>query len=409
MGGNLSSGVFGRVSVESHAMMMTFTPMMFERWISAAVPRRVGHGVILAMLCALVSCVTVPSRENGNSAEVKPQAPPPPVVTAAEIQNTERQKAEAETLEHIQKALSKLQVGQTADAKTELDVVFRRDPGNKLARSLLMQIQTDPARYFGGTDSFNYTLQQGDTLQSIAQRFLEEPLKFFILARFNGISDPSRVAPGRIIKVPGYKTGNAPPAAPLAIEETPTQRARRFHDTGKYSQAIETLEGSATGNGEARDLLAVSYAKYADELVQKQNLTAAQSQMEKALALQPNNEKLQGQLKQIEKQRDIMTNYKIGNDALAARDTAKALDAFNAVLKLNPWHEGAKKQIAAIKADHVESMHKDAMVEYNKQNLDQAIALWDRVLALLPTHQSARLYRARAVDLKTRLMKLEQR
>lgn len=391
--------------------MEPFPEIIIEQRIFAPARRHIRPGVMLAVLCALVSCVTVPSRESGDSTKSESQSLPAPAATPTDTPNasTENATVDAVALEHIQRAVNKLQVGQVADAKTSIDAVLRQNPANKVARSLLAQIQTDPARYFGGTDSFNYTMQQGDTLQSIAQRFLEEPLKFFILARFNGISDPSRVTPGRIIKVPGYKTANAPAAAPLAIEETPTQRARRFYDAGKYSQAIEMLEGSATGNGEARDLLAVSYAKYADELVQKQNLTAAQSQMEKALALQPNNEKLQSQLKLIEKQRDIMMNYKIGNDALAARDTAKALDAFNAVLKLNPWHEGAKKQIAAIKADHVESMHKDAMVEYNKQNLDQAIALWDRVLALLPTHQSARLYRARAVDLKTRLMKLEQR
>jgi len=54
-------------------------------------------------------------------------------------------------------------------------------------------------------------------------------------------------------------------------------------------------------------------------------------------------------------------------------------------------------------------MHKDAMQEYSKQNLDQAIAIWDRALAVLPNHADAKFYRARALDLKSRLQKLDQK
>ena len=49
------------------------------------------------------------------------------------------------------------------------------------------------------------------------------------------------------------------------------------------------------------------------------------------------------------------------------------------------------------------------MTEYRKQNLDKAIDLWDRVLALDPNHELAKLYRARAVELKVRLEKLDKK
>ena len=368
--------------------------------------------MLLTVLCALTSCATVSSAKKEDSATATSSSQPAFAATGTETSN-----GDAAAREHLQIAMNALQVGHEAVAKTELNAVLRQDPENKAARSLLAQIQTDPARYFGSPDSFNYTLQPGDTLSSVAQRFLDEPLKFHILARFNGITDPTRLAPGRVIKVPGRKAGDESQradVAPARVEsaragdESRTQRARRFYDAGKYQQAIEAFEGSGAGNGEARDLLALSYGKYAEELAQNKNLIDAQSVLENALSIQPGNDKLRKQLKQVQKQREIVRLYKAGTESKAAGDSDKALDAFNAVLKLDSSHEDAKQQIASIRADNVESMHKDAMVEYNKQNLDKAIDLWDRVLALLPTHANAKLYRARAVDLKVRLLKLEQ-
>ncbi len=372
------------------------------------------------MLCALASCTTVPaSKEINNTSPIAPPAasssPSAPVVVKAVIES-----ADPAARGHLQNAMNALQVGQEATAKAELGSVLRQDPENKIARSLLAQIQTDPAKYFSGPDSFSYTLQPGDTLTGIAQRFLDEPLKFYILARFNGITDLSRLVPGRVIKVPGKKPGGNP--LPVATQDVPRnapvrtggdesrmQQARRFYDAGKYQQAIEILVDSGAGNSEARDLLVLSYGKYAEELTQSENLIDAQSILENALSIQPSNDKLRKQLKQVQKQREIERLYKAGSESMVAGDNDKALDTFNALLKLEPKHEPTKQHIASINAFAVESMHKEAMVEYGKQNLDQAIALWDRVLAILPSHANAKLYRARAVDLKSRLQKFEQK
>lgn len=325
---------------------------LFEPYIGALVRRTVQSSVLLLVLCMVISCAATPPRENNDGLNGDSINPPVPVLAPAEPQqnNKESPKIDAVSLEHTENAIDALLVGKVAIAKQELNVVLQREPENKVARSLLAQINTNPKRYFQGQEPFSYILQPGDTLSSIAQRFLDEPLKFYILARFNGISNPSSVAPGRTIRVPGYRDTDTPVAA-----------------------------------------------------------LSNESRSEKAVVVQPSNDKLISQHKLEQTQREITLAYATGTDAISAGDTTKALDAFNAVLKLNPEHEGAKKQIAAIKADGIETLHKDALVEYNKQNLDKAIDLWDHVLALLPTHQNAKLYRARAVDLKTRLLKLEQR
>ena len=391
------------------------SPVLPPSWERSAV----RSAVILAALYVLASCVTAPAVQKAGNPEA---AVTGALSSTSVIVNTEPTTSDAMADGHIQKAMTALQAGQEANAKKELDTLLRQDPENKVARSLLAQIKTDPATYFGDQDSFNYTLQPGDTLSSIAQRFLNEPLKFYILARYNGITDPSRVVPGRIIKVPGKK-----PASPLAtvapgdsprvarVEPTQaggnsrTQQARYFYVAGKYQQAIEILQGGGTVVGDARELLILSYGKYAEELAQSGNLIDAQSVLESALSIQPGNERLRKQLRLVEKQREVARLYKAGTESMVAGNSGKALETFNAVLKLDPKHEAAMHHIASINADSIDAMHKDAMLEYSKQNLDQAIAIWDRALAVLPNHADAKFYRARALDLKSRLQKLDQK
>ncbi len=372
--------------------------------------------VVLTLLLGACGTVPMPKKTDGTTPPVagstttppvagkkvedgKPGAPVKPGVEAPKVDNLSAR-------EHVQNAVTALQYGQEANAKADLEAALRQDPESKIAKSLMAQIQADPVQYFGGQESFSYTVQSGDSLSTIARRFLDDPLKFHILAKFGGITDPSHLQPGQTIRVPGKKP---PEVAVPTGEESRTQQAKHFYDAGKYPDAIELLESGGAESSEGRDLLVLSYIKYADELAQRANLLEAQNILERAVTIQPNNERLKKQLKQVERQREAARFYKAGTDAVAAGDSAKALDAFSAVLKLDPTHEGAKKQIVSMKSDAVDSMHKEAMTEYRKQNLDKAIDLWDRVLALDPNHELAKLYRARAVELKVRLEKLDKK
>ena len=377
-----------------------------------------GSTAVLLLAVALSACGTMPmptKKAEGTSTPGAPSSPAQQGIVKADDTKTgihvkpAGEPPKLDTLsarEHLQNAVTALQYGQEVNAKADLEAALRQDPESKIAKSLMAQIQADPVQYFGGQESFSYTVQSGDSLSTIARRFLDDPLKFHILAKFSGINDPSHLQPGQIIKVPGKRPMEAP-VMPTG-EESRAQQAKRFYDAGKYQDAIELLE-SGGESGEGRDLLVLSYIKYADELAQKANLLEAQNILEKAVSIQPGNDKLKKQLKQVERQREAVRLYKAGTDAVAAGDSAKALDAFSAVLKLDPTHEGAKKQIVSMKSDAVDSLHKDAMTEYRKQNLEKAIDLWDRVLMLDPSHELAKLYRARAVELKDKLQKLDKK
>ena len=68
---------------------------------------------------------------------------------------------------------------------------------------------------------------------------------------------------------------------------------------------------------------------------------------------------------------------------------------------------GASKAEPAQGQEQVDALHRQALNEFRAQNLDSAIALWDELLAIDPGHESARLYRNQAIELKEKLTQIE--
>lgn len=88
---------------------------------------------------------------------------------------------------------------------------------------------------------------------------------------------------------------------------------------------------------------------------------------------------------------------------LDAGRQAEALARLDTALAIDPGLAGGDKQAAALRGQLVAACHQRAIVLYRDQQLDPAIALWNRVLAIDPAYEPALAYRARAQELKRRL------
>jgi len=182
--------------------------------------------------------------------------------------------------------------------------------------------------------------------------------------------------------------------------------AKRYYNSAKYQNAIDLLEtpaASSKSNEKLQDLLVLTYTKYANELVSKANLLEAQTILEKAVSIEPNNADLQNQLTQVKNTREANRFYQQGLEAINTGNKTKALQSFQRVLVFNPSHSLAKKQVSKIQGSVIESKYKKGMQHYRKQELTDAISAWTDVLEMDPNHELAKLYRSRAVELKLKI------
>ncbi|MFP4252040.1 MAG: hypothetical protein ACLFRM_05295, partial [Guyparkeria sp.] len=93
-------------------------------------------------------------------------------------------------------------------------------------------------------------------------------------------------------------------------------------------------------------------------------------------------------------------------DLLADDRPEAALERFEAALAEDEDIEPAASRAPALRERLVDEYHQQAILRYRNQDLNEAIALWDRVLAIDPGFEPARTYRARARELQRRVDQL---
>ena len=94
---------------------------------------------------------------------------------------------------------------------------------------------------------------------------------------------------------------------------------------------------------------------------------------------------------------------KKGAELEKAGNLEGALAAYTDAAARNPGNAEAAKKRDATRATLIRKLDREASQAFQRQNLDLAIAKWDRVLELDPANRKARLERERALDLKKRM------
>jgi len=342
---------------------------------------------------------------------------------------------------HTTKAIRLMQTGQGSAAEVELRQALTIDPSNDKAAGLLKQITADPIEFLG-SDYFLHKVRRNESLSILAKRYLGDALSFYILARYNGIENPSKLDVGESIKIPGKRPGSEPheTEAPAAREETPAEatqtevsgahaesptapaagaapdlgrdvsNAAALCEQGEYQEAIDLLDSLPDGleqRGEAHEVLVRCYGAYAETLANAGELEQAHELLLRALEREPEGSTaatdLETRLVTIADQIEAKRLYEQGLQQVSADQLDRAYDSFTQALVYRPDDSEARRELDEIRPRLIDRLHKKAMLLYRQQKLDDAIALWDRVLEIDPGHELATLYRARAVELKSRL------
>ena len=241
-------------------------------------------------------------------------APPPPGTPESGSPTAKPQSAKL-TLE----AVDQLQNGDEVLARASLERALVLDPGNELARKLQDQIRADAQTELGATH-FRYTVQRDDTLSKLAQLHMGDRYRFYILAKYNDITNPSRLAAGQVIKIPGRPApaiATPAPAPVVAPELAPKmaepevkpredvaelmQKGSELERAGNFEGAYALYGDGVQRNpghadlGKRRDAVRVkllaAYDREATQAFQRQNLDLAIVKWDRILELDPTNRK----------------------------------------------------------------------------------------------------------------------
>lgn len=242
--------------------------------------------------------------------------------------------------------INELQLGHYSDGEQDLRQYLLLHPGDRPAQAMLRQLTVDPKQALGSR-SRTYAVQAGDSYSTLAARYLGDPGSFLILARYNGSTNPSMLRVGETVHLPLSRSGT-PSAAGVA-------------------------QSGSNAAGSGSDTLAVSESTAPD-----MELPSAKAQ-------------------------------RLQRESLSLLDQGRndqALARLGEALSIEPRLKPVGPQAAALREQLLASYHEHAIVLYRDQQLDQAITLWDRILAINPNYEPAVIYRARALDLKHRLKQI---
>ena len=270
--------------------------------------------------------------------------------------------------------LEDLQRGGYARGRRDLARYLERHPDDVVARAVMRQLTADPEEVLG-RQSHEYTVRPGDSYSALAARYLGDAGLFLILARYNGSENPSDLRVGETLRLPG-------PARPTRAEPMNSadegQPARRQLDhapiPSRQTAAALALPDTPLPSFQPSD---------GDESRPNTSATSATDGKRRAERLQEE-----------------------GLALLADDRPEAALERFEAALAEQAGIEPAASRAPALRERLVNEYHERAILRYRNQQLDEAIALWNRVLAIDPSFEPARTYRARARELQRRVDQL---
>jgi tetratricopeptide (TPR) repeat protein len=337
--------------------------------------------------------------------------------------------------QRFSKALEKLENGEDGQALAELEAYLIDVPRSSSAKNLVAQITTDSSDYFP-SENFTVNLTSGASLSTLAKKYLGSALKFYALAKYNNITNPSRVNIGQQIKIPltqlAQTQRDADNSLELEILEENNEQSVGLATADKTSDAVDMVDEIAELldvpeiEPELVEVLLITPAETAEStLSDLQQLTHNKdfrSAVEKVTTLRTFGKfnsvsrelaiaTYTGRAKEIADTDNILaaTYYaQAGELNLVDEDLLTAFENFRMATDIDENNDQAMEEMLVLQKEIADKYHREASSAFRRQDLDLAIEKWDMVLSVNPDHSSAKLYRAQALDLKRKLDNINQ-
>lgn len=387
-----------------------------------------NHTLIPAFLVcvALYGCTSSPKEE--------------PVVEETNIQQQEPVLESAELTaqqgltprERLQLVMRYLSNGEPDKARVELQEYINTNPKSPRANMLMKQIDQPASSYFPASN-FAVTMKKGETISTLARDYLGDVFSFYALAKYNGIEKPAWIDEGQVIKIPGTPEALEHKAALITMEQDGQAVVTEpvdgddmldqaldsvVEDAGMTEITADDMDGEAMASeGEMSETLmpeelmqeAIASGDYvaAVEQLEVMKTTEGLSSSEDKSSISMYQQAAE-QLESTDPERAAAYYYESAKVQIKYGQREEAIPSLKKAVELDPGNVSAENTLRPIQQEFADKYHSEASIAYRKQELDKAIALWNKVIEIKPDHSAAKAYLAQAKELKAKLSELQE-
>jgi tetratricopeptide (TPR) repeat protein len=291
--------------------------------------------------------------------------------------------------------LAHLQVGQRIQAQDKLKVILELSPKHVSALDIKQQLELEAFGYFQHVEIIKYEVKNGDSLAKIAKAQLGSELKFVALAKLNGIENPSLIRVGQTLIIPVLKDSSF---------SASQKEVNALIEQEKFNEAETFVSNIADLDITNRLIVDVALA-HAIQLRARGLNKRAKDKLNLVLnnPMAPNAkiEQARSMLKAIELD-------EIKDQIIDARGKSDLKTLLAILTKHKSEYPILSKDTKTKSAVNwlFEKKHGQAVSLFRQQKLEKAIKLWDKLLAINPTFESAKVYKNRAQLLLKKLQKI---
>lgn len=362
--------------------------------------------------------------------------------------------------ERFRYALDLLNRDQAQEALIELETYLLNRPRDPRAKRIVKQI-TLPTSELYPPNSFPVKLKWGQTLSSLSRDYLGDVFSFYGLAKYNGIPVSTPLIVGDTINIPAtakalaareqlkirpttgiteekvYVDDELLPAEaeeladiekltepqPAATQTYPEPEAPEPAEDTELAliessqpvtveeepKHVTTLLDVIAGDPEAFIRNAMAQESYVVAATTLEELKANR-EISPGLAAESSviYQRAANALETEDPNQSGEYYYLAGLALLDKGDRDAALPLLKRSVELNPTNNAAASVYRKTQARLASSYHRLATNAYRKQELDEAIALWEYVLEIDPDYSAAKTFLVQANELKAKLSKIRE-
>jgi tetratricopeptide (TPR) repeat protein len=291
--------------------------------------------------------------------------------------------------------IAHLQVGQRIQAQDKLTKVLQLSPKHVAALDIKQQLEQEAFGYFQHVEIIKYKVKNGDSLAKIAKEQLGSELKFVALAKLNGIENPSLIRVGQTLIVPVLTDSSfvaKQKEVNLLLEQD------KFNEAETYVSSIADLD---TTNRLIVDVALAHASQLRSRGLNQRAKDKLNLVLKNPMAPKAKIDQAKSLLRAIEldeiKDKVIEARGKSDSKALLAILTQHKNEY--SILSKDTKTKGPINWL-------FEKKHGQAVSLFRQQKLEKAIKLWDKLLAIDPTFEPAKVYKNRAQLLLKKLQKI---